>query len=55
MMWAATGKIAQAGRVALVSLPLMYILLLTALPVYSLLRYKAKDTEPDSTLDVIVL
>ena len=55
MMWAATGKIAQAGRVALVSLPLKYILLLTALPVYSLLRYKAKDTEPDSTLDVIVL
>ena len=55
MMWAATGRIAHAGRVALVSLPLMYILLLTALPVYSLLRYKAKDTEPDSTLDVMVL
>lgn len=55
MMWAATGKIRTSGRVALISLPLMYILLLVVPPVCSILRYKARDIEPDSTLDVIVL
>ena len=55
MMWVATGKIRTSGRVALISLPLMYILLLVVPPVCSILRYKARDIEPDSTLDVIVL
>ena len=55
MMWVATGKIRTSGRVALISLPLMYILLLVVPPVCSILRYKARDIEPVRTLDVIVL
>ena len=55
MMWVATGRIRTSGRVALISLPLMYILLLVVPPVCSILRYKARDIEPVSTLDVIVL
>ncbi|MGM9740826.1 MAG: apolipoprotein N-acyltransferase [Candidatus Cryptobacteroides sp.] len=55
MMWLATGRIRTAGKVALASLPLMYILLLAVPTVYSLFRYKAKDIAPEKTLDVIVL
>ena len=55
MMWLATGKISTSGRVAVISLPLMYVALLAVPPIFSLYLYKSGDIEPDSKLDVIVL